>query len=167
MGQHRILTSSVQDTLIRAMSERRLEAIPRDVPHGQDVQQLVKAIGSLCNDETYRETAPYAPGATGVAISMRDREILVADGPRGQDVRLTRLFYALTSAIAHNVLEARPDTRVKGGDWLVLYLNRIYCPNFGLPLQYGSFRERPLRELKTWLDEGYRARPQAQLPPKQ
>jgi hypothetical protein len=39
---------------------------------------------------------------------------------------------------------------------MVLYLNRLLCPHFGLPLGYGGFKEKKLKDLATWLDPGYR-----------
>ncbi len=159
----RQLTAAQQDSILREVSRRRLNALARDLPHGTDVQRLVNSIGALCQEETYRPTAPYAPGATGVAIRMQDRNLLCDPRAWEVDPGISRLFHVLASAVAHNILEPRPDTRFKGQDWLVLYLNRGLCPAFALPLHYGGIRERPLADLKRWLDAEYQPRPQTRM----
>lgn len=155
MRKKRFLTAVQQDALFREISKRRLANLPTDLPHGSNVHRLVQAIGQLCEAETYRPRAPYAPGATGIAISMQDRDRLCEDFLARKDSLNVNLYNALASAVAHNVLDARPNVRVKGREWLVLYLNRGLCPAYGLPLQYGGFRERPLSDLKQWLISGF------------
>ena len=39
---------------------------------------------------------------------------------------------------------------MKGGRWMVLYLNRLLLPRFRLPLSHGNFRERPLEVVMKW-----------------
>jgi len=34
---------------------------------------------------------------------------------------------------------------------MVMYLNRMLCVHFGLPLQYGGWREKRLADLQGWL----------------
>ena len=34
---------------------------------------------------------------------------------------------------------------------MVLYLNRLLCPRFGLPLGRGGFREKKLTEMASWM----------------
>jgi hypothetical protein len=53
-------------------------------------------------------------------------------------------------------LHAELDYKVKGNTFMLLYLNRLLCPKYQLPLGFGSFRERPLRELMTWTEKGFR-----------
>jgi hypothetical protein len=158
------LTAAQQDTLLRTVSQRRLSALPREVPYGADVQKLVRAIGAFCQEETYRPTAPYAPGVTGVGISTADGDRLREAAESVGDGSLQRLSRAISSAIANNVLEVRPDVNVKGGTWTVFYLNRLYCPVFELPLEYSGFRERiTLDDLVAWLTQGFQSQRPARL----
>jgi hypothetical protein len=56
----------------------------------------------------------------------------------------------LAGAIANNLLYADVDKSVKGGRWMVLYLNRLLLPRFSLPLSHGNFRERSLEVIIKW-----------------
>jgi hypothetical protein len=64
----------------------------------------------------------------------------------------------LAAALAQNFLEPILDYRVKNGSWMVLYLNRVLCVRDRLPLHYGGFKEKTLKEIHGWTFEGYRAR---------
>ncbi len=150
------LTATQQDTLIRAVSRHRLSVLPKEVPFGEDVQRLVTAIGKFCQLETFRETAPYAPGVTGVGISESDVTRLREAAQSSKQPMLQRLSRVLASAIANNVLEVRPNVNVKGGTWTVFFLNRLYCPEFDLPLEYSGYKERVgIDRLALWTASGF------------
>ena len=150
------LTATQQDTLIRAVSRQRLSVLPKEVPFGGDVQRLVTAIGKFCQLETFRETAPYAPGVTGVGISEADVTRLREAAESSKQTMLRRLSRVLGSAIANNVLEVRPNVNVKGGIWTVFFLNRLYCPEFDLPLEYSGYKERVgIDRLALWTGSGF------------
>ena len=103
--------------------------------------------------ETHRPTAPYAPGVTGTALSMADREQLLEPAVREKIPGADALFRALASAIANNILSSELNYSVKGGSFMVLYLNRLLCPRFGLTLNRGGFREKKLPEMASWMVE--------------
>ena len=147
------LSAWQQDRIVRAMSRRLLNRIRHDIPSGHEVHALLSAAGELANAESHRPTAPYAPGVTGFAISMEDREELLS-ADEEVDSGTARVRRALHSAISHNLLTPHLDRRAKGGDWMVLYLNRLLCPVFGLPLGQGGYREQSLAELRVWLNTG-------------
>lgn len=147
------LSASQQDRIIRAISQRTLDRLRRDLPAGNDVHALVSAAGQVAAMESHRPTAPYAPGVTGFAISMTDREVLLG-ADDAADPTTARLRRALYSAISHNVLTPHLDRRTKGSSWMVFYLNRLLCPVFRLPLGLGGYREKPLVELKRWVQTG-------------
>ena len=45
--------------------------------------------------------------------------------------------------------------KVKGGVWTVFFLNRLYCPEFDLPLEYGGYKERVgIDRLALWTASG-------------
>ena len=150
------LTATQQDALIRAVSRHRLSVLPKEVPFGGDVQRLITAIGKFCQLETFRETAPYAPGVTGVGISEADVIRLREEAESSKQTTLQRLSRVLGSAIANNVLEVKPNVNVKGGVWTVFFLNRLYCPEFDLPLEYGGYKERVgIDRLALWTASGF------------
>jgi hypothetical protein len=139
-----------QHRLIVAASERLWKSIPIHLERGRDIQRLLFAIARMAHRETYRPTAPYSPGPNATAISMEDRERLRKPERRrllsGGDAFLP----VLSGAIANNLLYAEIDRPVKGGRWMVLYLNRLLLPRFKLPLGHGNFRERPLDVVMSW-----------------
>lgn len=140
--------------LQRSVRERWID-IPTRVEHGRDVQRLVGAIGEFSKWQTFLPNAPYAPGVTGVGITMTDREAL--RNPGGQAARNhAYLARVISAALSHNLLEANLDVKCKGQTWMLLYLNRSICLQFGLPLQYGGWRAKSLRELEAWLQGGFR-----------
>jgi hypothetical protein len=142
-----------QDRIVSAVSDTYWRNIPGRLPDGREIQRLLLHIAALCRRDTYRDTAPYPPGVTGTAISMRDRQRLLDPDWRRGVAGANELYTALSGAIGHNLLRADLDYTVKNNQWMVLYLNRMLCVRFGLPLGYGGFRERPVTDLCAWMAE--------------
>jgi hypothetical protein len=140
-----------QDAALTAACDQFWAAIPDRRLGGRTIQQLLRHIAKLCRVDTYRPKAPYAPGVTGTALSMRDRARLLNPKVRERLPGAQELFEALHGAIGHNLLRARIDYSVKNDRWMVLYLNRLTCVRYGLPLGYGGFRERSLEAMCQWM----------------
>ena len=151
-----LLSAERQDQLVRSAADKRWNELPRRLPHGYNARRFLEAVCKLCEIETYRPTAPYAPGVTGFAITMDDRERLIGDAGSQTSVN-PRLRDILTTLVAHNLLSPRLDARAKGRSFVVSYLNRLICARFNLPLTYGGWREKPLKEVSRWLEEGAHA----------
>jgi hypothetical protein len=146
----RPLSAERQEAILKGVADRRWEAIPRASVHGHAMLRFLERVGEMCEGETFKPSAPYAPGVTGFAISMADREFLVGDGTRKSD-SAKALRDVLASCIALNLLEPRLDAKNKGERWLVLYLNRLLCLRLGLPLGYGGWRPRKIKPLTEWV----------------
>src|SRR5262249_19357411 len=102
---------------------------------------------------------------SGTAISMEDRERLRSPERRTRLPGGDAFLPVLAGAIANNLLYADIDRSVKGGRWMILYLNRLLLPRFGLPLSHGNFRERPLEVVMRWaVGEDDVSEPDQQLP---
>lgn len=153
LGRRPFLQMRRQHRVIREASERFWESIPLTVPHGRDVQALVAEIVRIAQEEGIKPSMPYPPGVTGTAMLMGERNRLLDEGYRKETPGAERMFAALASAVAHNIITAELDYSVKGGRYAVLYLNRLLCPRFYLPLGYGSFRERRLSEILGWVQK--------------
>lgn len=147
------LSAGRQDALVRTVAQTRWEGLVRRLPRGYDARRLLEAIGAFCRKETFRETAPYSPGVTGIAISMQDRKRLI-DSPDDEIRVMVPLRDVLTSLVAHNLLVPRLDHQNNGRDYVVFYLNRLLCVHFGLPLGSGGWRAKTLRELAQWVEAG-------------
>ncbi len=140
-----------QDAALTAACDQFWADIPDRRIGGRAIQQLLRHIAKLCRAETYRPKAPYAPGVTGTAMTMRDRARLLDPQVRERMPGAQELFDALYGAIGHNLIRARKDHSVKNDRWMVLYLNRLTCVRYGLPLGYGGFREKSLEEMCRWM----------------
>lgn len=140
-----------QDAALTAACDQFWADIPSRRIGGRAIQQLLRHIAKLCRADTYRAKAPYAPGVTGTALSMRDRARLLDPDVRKRLPGADLLYEALHGAIGHNLLRAHTDRSVKNERWMVLYLNRLTCVRYGLPLGYGGFRERSLEEMCGWM----------------
>jgi hypothetical protein len=148
-----VIPAARQEHLLTRACETRIKELPRRA--GRDVLRFVESVGQYCKFETYRPNAPYAPGVTGIALSMTDRERLLNNEVLAASQSYKRFAEMLAAALSQNVFRAILDHKVKGGRYMVLYLNRIICVRYRLPLHYGGFKEKPLEELVGWLARGF------------
>ena len=149
------LTPVSQERIIRKSIKGIWQEIPQRVKFGTQVRQLLESIGMLAQWETEKPNAPYSPGVTGIAISMSDMERLKEELKKGSNPQMILLGEVLASCISQNLLEIRLDQKCKGQNWMVMYLNRMLCVYFELPLQYGGWREKRLIDLQDWLKIGF------------
>lgn len=129
--------------------------IPRRVRNSRNVVMFLESIGRFCRWTTYRPNAPYSPGVNGIAISMADRDRLLSQTQVASKQHQT-LAEILAVCLSQNLLDAVLNYPCKGEQWMVLYLNRLLCAKFRLPMNYGGFKEKSLKELTSWLEQGYR-----------
>jgi len=144
-----------QERILRKSIKSVWRELPQRVRYGTQVMRLLASIGGLSQWETEKPNAPYAPGVTGIAISMNERNILKTALQKGSDNKNILLGEVIASCIAHNLLEITLNQKCKGQYWMVMYLNRMLCVHFGLPLQYGGWREKRLTDLQGWLTNGF------------
>ena len=145
-----------QDALIRNVAKERWEGLTRRLPRGIEARRLLEAIGEFCRQQTFRASAPYAPGVSGIAITMQDRKILIDSGDE-EIGHFLKLRDVMTSLVAHNLLVPRLDHRNNNREYVVFYLNRLLCVHFGLPLGFGGWRAQTLRDLLHWQAGGTKA----------
>lgn len=150
------LSADRQDAIIRRGARTRWTDVARRLPKGYAARRLLEAAGVFCQQQTNRPTAPYAPGVTGFAIPMSERGRLI-DTTGSDALRFAELRDVLTSLVAHNLLAPRLDHRNKGREFVVFYLNRLICVEFELPLGYGGWREKSLKDLARWTELGKQA----------
>ena len=156
--QPNALTTDRQDAIIRGVAKQRWDGLVRRLPQGTAARQLLLAIKEYCRGQTFRPTAPYAPGVTGIAITMAERAVLI-DSPEQKIEHLAKLRDILTSLVAHNLLIPSLDHQQGGRTVVVFYLNRLLCVQFGLPLGRGGWRHKAPDELNAWLRRGSTGQP--------
>ena len=145
------LDALTQDRIVHVASERYWRELPGRVRDGVLVRRLAEAIVRLAQVDTFRSTAPYAPGVTGTALPMPDRERLLESATREEMRGARELYAAIAAGVAGNVFSVQLDYSVKNQRVMVIYLNRLMCPRFGLPLGRGGFRERRLEQMTAWM----------------
>lgn len=166
LKQHKDLPPERQEQILKQAVKERWESLPQDVQYGRDVRNFLQAIGNFAKLQTNLPNAPYVPGVTGIAISMSDRIKLQNPKHLNQDPGLAHLSRVIKTCVAYNLLHAALDRKQgqKGGERkMLLYLNRMLCIHFNLPLGYGGWREQSLKELVTWLHFGFKAPEQLEL----
>ncbi|ACB73839.1 hypothetical protein [Opitutus terrae] len=157
-SQPPLLPAARQQQLVVKASNEMWEEIPRRATQGARVRNLLAAIGAFSRWYTQRPTAPNDPGVNAIAISMADRERLMDRTWTQHRPDHAMLAEVLASALTLNYLDAQPNYRCKGQDWLILNLNRLLCVKYQLPLNYGKFKEQKLDELVRWMERGFEAR---------
>ena len=135
--------------LIGAIEKRLSNTIDR-MPRKEKIRNFIDAIGQYSKWETYRPNAPYSPGVTGVAINMKDIDVLNSHD------RYEMLRFVISECIKQNLLLPMPERKCKYEKWTILYLNRMLCVKYKLPLQYGRWREKSLNLLDSWQKRGFR-----------
>ncbi|MCY1037022.1 hypothetical protein OV207_36665 [Corallococcus sp. BB11-1] len=157
------LSPQRQERIIKDAFDERMKDLPRRARNGRAALNFLDAIGHFCREETYQPNAPYAPGVTGFSLSMADCSSLY-----DPDTRKTRPDFAafgdvLTTALQYNLLLPDVDRPRPSGRVVVLYLNRLVCAKYDLPLHYGGFREKRLQDVMTWPTLGFRPSRQERL----
>jgi len=155
-----------QQQILKRSVEERWNSMPQDVQYGRDVRNFLEAIGEFSKLQTNRPNAPYVPGITGIAITMSDRNKLQDAKQLDKDPSLAKLSRVIKTCVANNLLHAALDRKQgqKGEERkMLLYLNRMLCIHFDLPLGYGGWNKQSLPELVTWLNVGFKAPKQLEL----
>lgn len=148
------MTADRQDAIIRKVADNRWNGLVRRLPQGYEAKRFLEAACGFCQDQTFRRTAPYPPGVTGFAISMPERKKLI-DNATDEVEQFLKLKEILTSLVSNNLLVPREDHRNKGKSYVLFNLNRLLCVQYDLPLGYGGWREKSLKELVDWMESGY------------
>ena len=151
LGRRPSLSIRRQHRVLFDASERYWTNIATTVPYGRDVQALVSEMVAVARAENVKPKVPYPPGVTGTALTMGERAMLLDPTFRHRTPGAERLFTALGAAVAESILQVELNYSVKNGRYMVLYLNRLLCPRFGLPLGLGSFREKRLTVMLGWM----------------
>ena len=151
---HEILDAESQEEIVKKIANKHFEQISQTNKNGRDIAAFLSAFQQFAREQTVRPNAPYVPGVTGIGISREQYERLINFKERRRNENYDRLVEVLRSCISHNYLWAHYYARQgrPGRQVVVLYLNRLFCAHFDLPLGMGGWRRKTPDELCEWLD---------------
>ena len=150
--KHEILSAERQEKIITGIAKKHFEQILKIRKSGKYTSKLLLSFRQFAREQTIRPSAPYKPGVTGIGI-QKDLYGQLLDSRYGEDREYEELMDVLRSCISHNYLKARYDAQQgKPGNGVVtLYLNRLLCAMFDLPLGKGGWRYKTPDELCKWM----------------
>jgi hypothetical protein len=157
------LSPQCQERIIKAAFEKRIMDLPRRARNGRVALNFLDAIGQFCREETYQPNAPYAPGVTGFALTMADCTYMYDPTTRKKRPEIDAFADVLNTALQYNLLLPEVDRPRPTGRVVVLYLNRLVCTKYDLPLHYGGFRVKRLQDVMFWPTHGFRPSRQGKL----
>ena len=150
---HDILNARRQEEIVKRLAKKYLEQIPRTNRNGKDIFKFLSAFEQFATKQTMQPNAPYLPGVTGIGISRKLYDCLTDSETQQKNQHYARLSEVLRSCISHNYLKVKYDAKQgkRGDEVVILYLNRLFCANFDLPLGKGGWRHKKLDELCEWM----------------
>lgn len=155
-GGDRRIAAARQDRILRTAADERWEEIAQTI-NCPGLVRFLDNMAEFCTAQTMLPGAPYL-GVTGIAISAHDQRVLQQQSIKGANPRYVALAGVLSTCFGHNILEPNPDFKQgqRGSRHLVIYMNRLLCLRYGLPLQYGGWREKTLESLCGFMERGRR-----------
>jgi hypothetical protein len=149
-----LLSPHEQEKLLKEVARRKRDFIPKNHTEGGRAQRLLDSIGSYCRERTFLPNAPYAPGVTGVRLSLSELRKLRSNETSLIRNRLT-LSRVLAECVAENLLFTRESSESTSRErGTIFYLNRTLCLHYGLPLQMGGWQDLATEQLVDWMEEG-------------
>lgn len=144
------VSPKAQHDALAKLADRRFNELPRLFPTGPQAQRLISAIGGMCRERTYEPNAPYAPGVTGIGINSHDRLALIQAAKDGPGSAYYELATVLSACVAQNLFEVRENLKQDNKEWVVLYLNRMFCAKYDLVYHTGGWQRVSLKRLQEW-----------------
>lgn len=143
-----------QETILVKKAFDKWNEIEQSIPHSQYVIPFLRNVAQFCLTVTNTPRASYN-SVTGIAISSEDLRKIRSSDFRRLNQKYQVLHDVLATCIAHNLFDIMPETKQgkKGTIRFVMYLNRLLCPRFGLPLHYGGWRKQNLNILCNFLKD--------------
>lgn len=142
-----LLSPAVQDKLIKDECNKKLKRILTE--QGKGVYTFINNLGNFCKSQTLQLGCSY--GAVN-GFSIKEVESLFGDSENLMDD--TKLEDVLRVCLVNNFLFTHETKQgEKNKEWTVFYLNRWICAAFSLPLSFGGWRKRSVRELTSWINK--------------
>ena len=153
-----------QEFILKKAMLRRWDEVVQSIQNSKNIINFFDNMAKFCFIETNLPNSPYA-SVTGIAISTNDLKRLQDLDVLKNNPRYKRLTDVLSICFAHNLLEPLPSSKqgTKGTVHLVMYLNRLLCFRYQLPLPYGGWRELSLEVLSSFIEGTYKSKRKEQI----
>jgi hypothetical protein len=151
------LNPEKQQQIIKKLANEKWTNLDKRLYEFTNVKRLIDAIGEFCAQETYVPNAWNAPGINGVGITMAERNLLKDYALKDPSHLYHQLAKSLVLCISYNLIDIKLNYKCKGKELMLIYLNRLYCARYDLPLHSGHFKERNLATLLGYMNNGYQA----------
>ncbi len=146
------LSIESQEKIIKKTADQKWNELTRLIPDSRIVMKFLSDFAKFASKETFRPSAPYAPGVTGFAINESSSIKLLDNPPWIKDPAYKNLKSILSTCLVFNLLYIKDTLQgAKGQTARVFYLNRWLCVKFNLALGSGGFRYKSLNELLKWM----------------
>lgn len=149
------ITPERQEEIILKTVKIKWNDLTEKVPNFNEISNLLESIGKFCQTQTFVPNAWNSPGINGIAITMSDRKLLKDTVLKNPLHPLYKLARCLVTCISYNLLDYQLNYKCQGKVYMILYLNKIYCSKYDLPLDNGKFKERKLLDLANWVEKIY------------
>lgn len=158
------ISSRRQEQLIKnVVNKVKWNELANKVPNFIKIKTFLDSIGEYCHQETFSPNAWNPPGLNAIAILMTDREILKEVAIKNKNHVYYELAKCIADCISYNLLDFELNYNCKNKTWMLLYLNKMYCVKYNLPMNSGKFKEKKLTELVGWYNSGYKGKSQNKL----
>lgn len=153
--KHSTLSAERQQTVIKRVAKSHWEQIQKKIRNGEAVTAFLTNFRDFALEQTLQPNAPYVPGVTGIGISKKHYDKLIDHQDHGLNKNYTRLAEILQTCISHNLLKVTYEAKQgkSGNEATLLYLNRLLCAHFDLPLGKGGWRYKTPDDLCDWLEK--------------
>lgn len=143
-----------QEAILTTKAFDKWKEIEQLIPHSQYVIPFINNVAQFCFKATNTSRASY-DSVTGIAISHEDLDKIRLNNLQNSHKKYGILSDVLATCIAYNLLEILPEAKQgkKGTRRFVMYLNRLLCLKFKLPLHYGGWRKQNLDKLCDFLND--------------
>ncbi len=157
--KNEILSAEKQETVIKKIAKRHWDRITKKNTNGREIEKFLISFKEFAREQTLQPNAPYAPGVTGIGIKKSQFDKFTDPKDQEKYPELKTLVDVLQVCLSQNYLKARYDAKQgkkaeegKEKDSItILYLNRLLCTHFGLPIGQGGWRYKDTDELCEWI----------------
>ncbi len=145
------ISAKDQDKEIRRIANEKWRELQRMIPESGLIIRFLENFCLFCYNETFRSTAPYAPGVNGFYIDASRTIKLINEEDWLSNDLFEDLQLVLNTCLTFNLLHVKETMQGKKGQKKnVYYLNRWLCVKFDLPLSYGGWRTKKPDDLLRW-----------------